>query len=85
MSHTIKISARKVQEVLAGKITAAQLFGDYDHSNSKCENPFLQALQRGLTMEHVKFTRLPELDDDILEIAFGLPDPAIRRFTIEPK
>jgi len=40
MSQAVKLSARKVQELLAGKITAEQLFSDYQHRHSKFESPF---------------------------------------------
>jgi hypothetical protein len=82
MSQAVKVSARKVQELLAGKITAEQLFSDYQHPHSKFENPFLLALKSGLTMESATVTRVPDADDDLLEIRFGPPDPAIRKFTV---
>jgi hypothetical protein len=82
MSQVVKLSARKVQELLAGKITTEQLFSGYEHADSKFENPFLQALKRGLSMESATVTRVPDLDDDLLEIQFGPPDPAIKKFTV---
>jgi hypothetical protein len=51
VSQAVKRSARKVQELLAGKITAEQLFSDNQHRHSKFESPFLLALKNGLTME----------------------------------
>jgi hypothetical protein len=82
VSQAVKLSARKVQELLAGKITAEQLFSDYQHPHSKFENPFLLALRSGLTMESATVTRVPDADDDLLEIRFGPPDPAIKKFTV---
>jgi hypothetical protein len=79
MSASVRISARKVQELLAGKITVDQLFSEYKHPDPEIGNPFLNALKRGLTMEAVTLTRAPDADDDLLEVKFGLPDPAIRR------
>jgi hypothetical protein len=48
----------------------------------KFENPFLQALKSGLTMKPATITRVPDADDDLLEIHFGAPDPAIKQFTV---
>jgi hypothetical protein len=82
MSQAVKLSARKIQELLAGKITAEQLFSDYQHPDSKFENPFLSGLKSGLTMESASVTRVPDADDDVMEIRFGPPDPAIKKFTV---
>jgi hypothetical protein len=82
MSQVVKLCARKVQELLAGEITAEQLFSDCQHPHSKFENPFLLALKNGLTMESATVTRVPDADDDLLEIRFGPPDPAIKKFTV---
>jgi hypothetical protein len=76
ISQAVKLSARKVQELLAGKITAEQLFSDYQHRHSKFESPFLLALKSGLTMESATVTRVPDADDDLIEIRFG---PGTRR------
>ena len=75
----IKISARKIQEVLAGRMTPEQFFSDYGRPNSPFENPFSRMLRQGLTIQSVSLTRVPEADDDLLEFRFG-PDAAIRKF-----
>jgi hypothetical protein len=77
MSQYLKVSARKIQEVLAGRITPEQFCSEYSYQNSTFENPFLKALNQGLTMESVKLTRIPTMDDDLLEFVFS-PDAAIR-------
>jgi hypothetical protein len=82
MSQAVKLSARKVQELLAGKITVEQLFSGYQHADSKFENPFLRALKSGLTIESATVTRVPDADDDLVEICFGPPDPAITKFVV---
>jgi hypothetical protein len=79
---SVKMSARKMQEILSGKITADQFFGNYSRPGEPIDNPFARALKMGLTIEAVAFTKLPDTDDDEVEIAFGLPDPAIRKFKI---
>jgi hypothetical protein len=75
----IKVSARKIQEVLAGRMTPEQFFNDYSRPDSPSENPFSKMLKRGLTIQSISLTRVPEADDDILEFRFG-PDAAVRKF-----
>ena len=75
----IKMSARKIQEVLAGRMTAEQFFSDYGSPGSPSENPFARMLKQGLTIQSVSLTRVPEADDDLLEFRFG-PDAAVRKF-----
>ena len=82
ISQSLKISARKIQEVLAGKMTPVQLFDQYGRPDAPCENLFLQALKRGLTIESINLTRVPGADDDLLEFKFG-PDAAIRKFVAD--
>jgi hypothetical protein len=75
----IKMSARKIQEVLAGRMTPDQFFSDYGPPGSPTENPFARMLRQGMTIQSVSLTRVPEADDDLLEFRFG-PDAAIRTF-----
>lgn len=75
----IKVSARKIQEVLAGRMTSEQFFSDYGRPDQSFENPFSRMLKQGLTIQSVNLTHVPEADDDILEFRFG-PDAAIRKF-----
>jgi hypothetical protein len=82
MSQSIKVSARRVQEMLAGKITAQQLFAEYDQPGRPFENPFERALKLGLTMDAIALTKNPDNDDDLLEIRFGMTDPAISKLTV---
>lgn len=82
MTQSVKMSARKMQEILSGKITADQLFAEYARPGETVDNPFARALTTGLTIEAVKFTKIPDKDDDEVEIRFGFPDPAISKFKI---
>lgn len=82
MTQSVKMSARKMQEILSGKITADQYFADYARPGETVDNPFARALKMGLTIEAVKFTKLPDTDDNEVEIGFGLPDPAVNKFKI---
>jgi len=80
---TVKISARHVQELLAGKMTATELFAKYARPGERVDNPFERALNRGFTIEAVRITKQPDQDDDLIEIAFGFPDPAIGKFRVD--
>jgi hypothetical protein len=75
----IRISARKIQELLAGRMTPDQFFSDYSRPNLPLQNPFAKMLKQGLTIQSVNLTRVPEADDDVLEFRFG-PDAAIQKF-----
>jgi hypothetical protein len=79
---SVKMSARKVQELLAGKITAQELFAEYARPGERLDNPFERALNLGFTIEAVKMTKEPDQDDDLIEIAFGFPDPAISKLKV---
>jgi hypothetical protein len=79
---SVKMSARKVHELLAGKITAQVLFAEYARPGERLDNPFERALNRGFTVEAIKITKEPDQDDDLIEIAFGFPDPAISKLKV---
>ena len=79
MTESIKLSARQIQEVLAGRTTAQELFSQFDSPGRPFRNPFEAALRQGLTIESVNLTKLADADDDLLEIRFGLADPAISK------
>jgi len=79
MTGSVKLSARQIQEVLAGRTTAQELFAQFDHPGRPFQNPFEMALRQGLTMESVSLTKQANADDDLLEVRFGLADPAISK------
>ena len=82
INMSVKMSARKMQEILSGKITADELFGEYARPGETIDNPFARALQIGLTIEAVTFRKLPDVDDDEVEISFGLPNPAVSKLKV---
>ena len=84
MSQSLTVSARKIQEMLAGKMTPEQFCNEYARPGSSFENPFLKALKDGFAIESVTLTRVPTADDDLLEFKFG-PDAAIRKFVAVEK
>jgi hypothetical protein len=83
INMSVKMSARKIQEILSGKITADELFSDYARPGETIDNPFARALKSGLTIEAVKFRELPDVDDDEIEISFGPPNPAVSKFKVD--
>ncbi|WP_445219881.1 hypothetical protein ACKWRH_06990 [Bradyrhizobium sp. Pa8] len=79
MTGSVKLSARQIQEVLAGRTTAQELFAQFDTPDRPFRNPFEAALRQGLTIESINLTKNADADDDLLEINFGLADPAISK------
>lgn len=79
---TVRMSARKVQKSLASKMTAQELFAGYDRPGEQLDNPFERALNLGFTIEAISITKQPDQDDDLIEIAFGFPDPAISKLKV---
>ncbi len=82
MGQSVKMSARKMQEILSGEITADQHFASYGRPGEPVDNPFTRARKAGLTIETIKVTKLADSDDDEVEVWFGLPDPAVARFKV---
>jgi hypothetical protein len=74
----VKISARRVLELLAGRISQEEFLRRYDFIAQ--ENPFERALQGGKLV--VSIDRTEEKDDDWIIVEMGGPDPAISHFTI---
>jgi hypothetical protein len=85
MSQQVKVSARTVLELLAGKLTVVDFMRGFERPSGghKFTNPFSAALKAGLTIEDVKVTRVANADDDWLEISFGPPDPAISKLKVK--
>jgi len=84
MSQTFRVSARKIQEMLAGTITPETFCDQHGHPHAPFENPFRKALKLGLTIQSVKLTACPDADDDILEFTFA-PDAAIGKLVAKQK
>jgi hypothetical protein len=82
MGQSLKVSARKIQEVLAGQMTVKDFWGQYERPGTGTKNPFLRALHSGFVIETVKVTRMPEADDDLIEFEFG-PDVAIGKIVAQ--
>lgn len=80
----VRISARNVFELFAGRITQQQFFER--HSFLKDRNPFEKALQAGSMIGAVTRTPdveleiTPENDDDWIVFTFPGPDPALSPF-----
>ncbi len=77
----VTLSARAVQELLAGKISPE----DFRKRYGSAPNPvtaFAGALKAGRVIENVSVERCPEQDDDWLTFHFSKPDPALAPFQV---
>lgn len=80
--NTIKISARALLELLAGKIEQKKFFEDYrffEYYPGK--NYFADKLKQGRLMSNIRLEKTEE-DDDWITIEFGKPDPAVTKFIL---
>ncbi|MCA0902475.1 hypothetical protein [Qipengyuania aquimaris] len=83
----VRIGARHLLEVLAGRKTVAQLNSNFgwDREPKRAgifdENPFEVALREGRLPEMVNVYPADELENDVfVEIRFGEADPAVSKF-----
>lgn len=78
----IKISARKVLELLAGTESQERFLRSYgwDGTWNNSPNPFQLALARGKVITSTSITPGGDADDDWIEFEFSDPDPAISPF-----
>jgi len=83
--NSIKISARALLELLAGKIDQDKFFEDYKSFASEFisngENFFADKLHKSRLISDIRLEKTEE-DDDWIEIHFGSPDPAISKFVV---
>lgn len=82
----VKISARAVLELLAGRITASEINKAHDWGQrSGSVNPFEHRLQEGRMITRIRVEADEDESDYWLTIEFGGPDPAISPFVVKPK
>ena len=81
-STKVKISARAILELLAGKVKQEEFFERHEYIASE-ENPFNSALDRGQLIKKIAIEK-SDFDDDDDWVAFELegPDPAISPFVV---
>jgi hypothetical protein len=80
--NTIRISARLVQELLAGQVTPER-FADFHRWGNEPgggPNPFERALLRGELISAINVIDCGDEDDNQFEFHFGPPDPAVSPF-----
>lgn len=80
MDGTVKMSARLLSEVLAGRTTVQDF---YPMKAGEC--PFTRMLAEGRLIKQVTVEPHPDEDDDTVTIEFGKPDPAISQFRLPSK
>ena len=84
--HTIKISARALTELLAGKIELKQFLEDHNlkpNESGQQAWPFFEwQLQSGRTLKNSFVEPEPHKDDDWIIFEYNGPDPAISPYRV---
>lgn len=80
--NVVKISARLVQELLAGDVSAERFaeFQGWGREQGDMPNPFGRSLGRGELISAINVIDCGDEDDNLLEFRFGPPDPAVSPF-----
>jgi len=78
----VTLSARVVQELLAGKTTHEDFRKHYDGSVPNPVAAFAAALKAGRLIESVNIEHCPDRDDDWLTFHFSKSDPSISPFKV---
>lgn len=78
----VKISARLVQELLAGEVSTERFreFHGWGREPGGLPNPFARSLGRGELISAINVVDCGNEDDNQLEFHFGPPDPAVSPF-----
>jgi hypothetical protein len=66
----------------SSRVRPQELLSEYERPGAPFQNPFERALHQGLTMEAISLTKTADGDDDLLEIRFGIADPAISKLKV---
>ncbi len=83
MSATrVTLSARTVQELLAGKTTHENFGKHYAGSIPNPVAAFAAALKAGRLIESVSIEKCSDRDDDWLTFHLSKPDPAVSAFKV---
>lgn len=80
--NVVKISARLVQELLAGGVSVERFaeLHRWGEGSDGMLNPFARSLQRGELISAINVIDCGDEDDNQLEFRFGPPDPAVSPF-----
>jgi hypothetical protein len=82
--HTIRMSARTLLELLAGKTSVEDFTRYYSLDPRQMLNPFMHKLRNGQLITSIAFHPSADRDDDDVTIEFGEPDPALSPFRNPP-
>jgi len=84
---SVRVSARALLEVLAGKYSPSEIDLVFGGSNEPdipgLSNPFKSALAEGQMISEIGLEPVEGKDDDRITIKFGGPDPAVSPFRIK--
>lgn len=80
--NMIKISARLVQELLAGDVSVERFaeFHGWGNGPEDMPNPFARSLRSGELISTINVIDYGDEDDNQFEFRFGPPDPAVSPF-----
>jgi hypothetical protein len=76
----VKMSARMLLEILAGRRTLEDFGKEY--SFDRLGNPFSQMLDQGRLISEITIEKHPDKDDDVAVIEFRGPDAAVSPFSV---
>lgn len=78
----VRVSARAVQELLAGRISAEKFLTDHgwQAGSPGTVSPFDYALRTGRVIDGATVEKSPDRDDDVLVFHFSEEDPALAPF-----
>jgi hypothetical protein len=81
--HSVRLSSRAIQRLLAGETTLENFFmmHGWDRETGP-SNPFIRAIREGRMISATKIEPGGDSDDDWFVFTFGRPDPAISRFVV---
>jgi hypothetical protein len=84
---TVRISARALLELLAGKLDQKEFFERHGFLPSVPDvpprvNPFLVSVEKGRMIDSVSIEKSDAEDDDWITIELSKPDPAISPFVV---
>lgn len=84
-SISVRISARALSELLAGRVNPIQFAKDHGFASTTGAgmiNPFESALCMGFVINEINVEKLPDNDDDWVNFKFQGPDAAISPFCV---
>ncbi len=81
--HSISLSSRALQRLLAGEITGSEFISAHGWNDTHGpSNPFARAARSGQMITKIEIQGAGDHDDDWLTFSFGSSDPAVAPFCV---